>query len=101
MTPTAAERQEAISAYENAAPETLLSRIATFRRVADSQFVRAAEVRGAFVLMQYFGYMRRDPDQVGYGFWLGKLNEFNGNYITAELVKAFITSDEYQQRFGQ
>jgi hypothetical protein len=45
--------------------------------------------------------MRRDPDDAGYNFWLGKLNQFGGNYVAAEMVKAFITSDEYQQRFGQ
>jgi len=69
-------------------------------------FVRR-EFNRAFVLMQYFGYLRRDPDAApdsnfdGYNFWLGKLDEFNGNYIQAEMVKAFITSDEYRRRFGQ
>ena len=61
----------------------------------------------SFVLMQYFGYLRRNPDDAqdtdysGYDFWLTKLNQFNGNYINAEMVKAFITSSEYRQRFGQ
>ena len=58
--------------------------------------------------MQYFGYLRRNPndppelglDFGGYNFWLGKLNNFNGNYIAAEMVKAFITSGEYKERFG-
>ena len=36
----------------------------------------------------------------GYDFWLTKLNQFNGNYVSAEMVKAFITSLEYWQRFG-
>ena len=64
------------------------------------------EFRRAFVLMQYFGYLRRNPDEgrdtnlSGYAFWLAKLNEFGGNYVAAEMVKAFITSDEYRQRFG-
>jgi len=57
------------------------------------------------VLMQYFGYLRRNPNDApdadfsGYNFWLAKLNQFNGNYIQAEMVKAFITSGEYRQRF--
>ena len=68
--------------------------------VEDTDF-RNAELNRAFVLMEYFGYLRRDPDEDGYNFWLGKLNSFNGNYIQAEMVKAFITSDEYRQRFGQ
>ncbi len=60
----------------------------------------------AFVLMQYFGYLRRNPNDApdsdfgGYNFWLGKLNEFNGNFVNAEMVRAFIVSGEYQQRFG-
>ncbi len=60
----------------------------------------------SFVLMQFFGYLRRDPnsgpdtDYTGYDFWLTKLNQFNGNFVAAEMVKAFITSTEYRQRFG-
>ena len=56
--------------------------------------------------MQYFGYLRRNPndtpdaDYSGYDFWLTKLNQFNGDYQKAEMVKAFISSREYRQRFG-
>jgi len=39
-------------------------------------------------------------DHTGYDFWLTKLNQFNGNYIDGEMVKAFLTSIEYRQRFG-
>jgi len=59
------------------------------------------------VLMEYFGYLRRNPDDApdanfaGYNFWLNKLNQFNGSFIDAEMVKAFISSSEYRQRFGQ
>ena len=55
---------------------------------------------------EYFGYLRRnanegpDPDYSGYDFWLKKLNQFNGDYQKSEMVKAFITSAEYRQRFG-
>jgi hypothetical protein len=55
--------------------------------------------------MQYFGYLRRNPneaadaDYTGYDFWLNKLNQFNGNFISAEMVKAFLDSAEYQARF--
>ncbi|HVS21785.1 MAG TPA: hypothetical protein VHD88_08040 [Pyrinomonadaceae bacterium] len=64
------------------------------------------DLKSGRVLMQYFGYLRRnpndtpDPDYTGYDFWLTKLNQFNGNFINAEMVKAFITSIEYRQRFG-
>jgi hypothetical protein len=58
--------------------------------------------------MQYFGYLHRNPndppeltfDFQGYNFWLNKLNQFHGDYIGAEMVKAFITSGEYRQRFA-
>ena len=56
--------------------------------------------------MQYFGYLRRNPndpqdtDYTGWEFWLAKLNQFNGNFVNAEMVKAFIVSVEYRSRFG-
>ncbi len=85
------------------------TRAQVLRAVAEHANVVRREFNQAFVLMQYFGYLRRNPDDApepglnfnGYNFWLGKLNEFNGNYINAEMVKAFITSDEYRKRFGQ
>jgi hypothetical protein len=40
-------------------------------------------------------------DFQGYHFWLNKLNQFNGNFQDAEMVKAFLVSTEYRQRFGQ
>jgi hypothetical protein len=50
-------------------------------------------------MMQYFGYLRRDPDENGYEFWRNKLSEFNGDFERAEMVKAFLVSSEYRQRF--
>ncbi|MCM3902168.1 MAG: hypothetical protein ND866_10720, partial [Pyrinomonadaceae bacterium] len=55
--------------------------------------------------MQYYGYLRRNPDDGpdtnfgGWHFWLGKLNQFQGNFVQAEMVKAFIFSAEYRERF--
>jgi len=74
--------------------------------IAENQNLSNAEFNRAFVLMQYLGYLRRDPnsgkdsDYTGGDFWLTKLNQFNGDYIAAEMVKAFISSDEYRHRFG-
>jgi len=82
------------------------TRAQVLRAVAEDSDLNSAESNRAFVLMQYFGYLRRHPndrpdsDHTGYDFWLTKLNQFNGNYINAEMVKAFITSIEYRQRFG-
>ena len=59
------------------------------------------EFNRAFVQLEYFGYIKRDPDEGGYAFWLGKLNQFGGNFVNAEMVLAFISSPEYRARFGQ
>ena len=62
---------------------------------------------GVIGLVQYLGYLRRNPDAApdlnfaGFNFWLNKLNQFNGNYVAAEMLKAFIASNEYRRRFGQ
>jgi Domain of unknown function (DUF4214) len=62
--------------------------------------VKAREYNPAFVLMQYFSYLRRDVDEAGYDFWLGVVNNREPNNY-AGMVCAFITSAEYQLRFGQ
>ncbi len=82
------------------------TRADVLRAVAENAVFRQRQVNRAFVYMAYIGYLRRNPNATpdtsyaGYNFWLGKLNEFNGNYIQAEMVKGFITSIEYRQRFG-
>jgi hypothetical protein len=87
-------------------PADVTKRAQVLRIVADDPELRAAELNKAFVLMQYFGYLRRDPNALpdsdfsGYDFWLNKLNSFGGNFVNAEMVKAFILSGEYRHRFG-
>jgi|GEM_PF-260838 len=78
----------------------IITRAQALRLVAESELLRKNEFNRAFVALEYFGYLRRDPDANGYNFWLTKLNQFNGDYIKAEMVKAFISSPEYRQRFG-
>jgi hypothetical protein len=105
---SAPEREQLIAELASGAK----TRGQVLRAVADDADLRRAELNEAFVLMQYFGYLRRDPDAVGFGglpdpnfdgykFWLGKLDDNQGNFVKAEMVKAFITSIEYRQRFGQ
>ena len=85
-----------------------MSRARALRRVAENSTLAQQEFNRAFVLMQYFGYLGRNPNDLpeptlgfqGYNFWLNKLNQFNGNFLQAEMVKAFISSTEYRQRFG-
>lgn len=76
------------------------ARAFALRIIAENPAFAAAESNRTFVTMEYFGYLRRDPDATGFNFWLNKLNSFNGNFINAEMVKAFINSTEYRQRFG-
>jgi uncharacterized repeat protein (TIGR01451 family) len=59
-----------------------------------------SELNRAFVQMEYFGYMKRDADDAGNGFWLNKLNQYP-SFVEAEMVLAFISSPEYRARFGQ
>ena len=77
-----------------------LTRAQVLRQVAESSFLNNRELNAAFVFMEYAGYLRRDPDTSGYNFWFRKLNEFGGNFQNAEMVKAFLSSSEYRQRFG-
>ena len=69
------------------------------RSVTDDAAFAAAEYNRAFVLMEYFGYLRRDPDEAGYQFWLNILNNRVANNYRA-MVCAFLTSREYQERFS-
>jgi hypothetical protein len=84
----------------------LESRAEVLRKVAESGEFTRRETDSAFVLMQYFGYLRRAPndppntDFAGFDFWFSKLEQFGGDYRRAEMVKAFISSDEYRARFS-
>ena len=99
--PSQAER-DALVAGLDAGTET---RATVLRKVADNAAFRAKESNPAFVLMQYFGYLHRNPNEGpdtnmdGFNFWLNKLNEHGGDYNRAEMVRAFINSIEYRERF--
>ncbi|MGI8839084.1 MAG: TIGR03118 family protein [Pyrinomonadaceae bacterium] len=95
--PAADAFRNSLIAGLNAATET---RATVLRKVAEQEELAVREMNAAFVTMEYFGYLRRDPDTAGFNFWLNKLNAFNGNFIDAEMVRAFIESIEYRQRFG-
>jgi uncharacterized protein (TIGR03437 family) len=89
-----------------ASPADNTARAHALRLVAEDPMMVQQEFNKAFVLMEYFGYLQRNPNDApdgnynGFNFWLGKLNQFNGNFIQAEMVKAFLSSDEYRHRFG-
>jgi hypothetical protein len=96
------ERDNLVTALDNGT----MTRAQVLRAVAEDADLDASEKNRAYVLMQFYGYLRRNPndpqdsDYTGYEFWLNKLNAANGDAIAAEMVKAFITADEYRRRFG-
>ncbi len=109
VTPSSADRSAAIAEFGTATNTAdTAARARALRRVAENSILAQQEFNRAFVLMQYFGYLRRNPNDApeatldfsGYNFWLNKLNSFNGNFTAAEMVKAFLASSEYRRRFG-
>jgi len=101
------ERATAIALFGGAIDTSnITARAQALRQVAEDADLNNNEINRAFVLMQFYGYLRRNPndpqdtDYTGYDFWLTKLNQFNGNFVNAEMVKAFITSSEYRTRFA-
>lgn len=105
---SANERSTAIALFGSALDTSnVTARSQALRQVADDPDLVNAEFNKAFVLMQYFGYLQRNPnegpdtDYSGYEFWLTKLNKFNGSYVNAQMVQGFIDSGEYRSRFGQ
>jgi hypothetical protein len=107
ITPTTSERSDAISEFGSAsAASDAGARGRVLLRITQNGTYQTREINRSFVQMEYFGYLRRNPNAMpdmdfsGYNFWLNKLNAFGGNYITSEMVRAFITSSEYRARFG-
>ena len=75
-----------------------LTRAQAVRALADSDEVSAAEANSAFVAMQYFGYLRRDPEEGGYNDWLRTINANPADIRS--MVNGFMNSVEYRLRFG-
>ena len=115
--PSATERQAAIDVY---GAGDVAGRAAAMRQTMESASIFREYYNRGFVLTEYFGYLRRDPndppdaDWAGYDFWLAKMNAYSlpGEDVTleadafarvkrAEMVRAFILSLEYRERFGK
>jgi glucose/arabinose dehydrogenase len=94
---TVAERNALVNSLAN----QTATRAQVLRQIAEDPRFKSAKFNETFVMMEYFGYLRRDPDAAGFQFWLDKLNQFNGNFEQADMVKAFIVSGEYRDRFPQ
>ncbi len=76
-----------------------LTRAQVVRAMADSDEVGRAEFNPAFVAMQYFGYLRRDPETQGYNNWLRTINSNPDDFRS--MVNGFVNSTEYRLRFGK
>jgi hypothetical protein len=66
------------------------------RAVTESAEVYQKYYNEAFVVMQYFGYLRRDPDGL-YTDWIQALDR-TGDYRV--MVNGFMNSIEYRHRVG-
>jgi primosomal replication protein N len=103
LTLAAADRQALIDGLNNGT----LTRAQVLQQIVDNPTFIQQETNRAFVLMQFFGFLRRDPDDApdgdmkGFNFWLNKLNQFHGDFQAAEMVRAFIESAEFRRRFGK
>lgn len=104
---TADEEAQVASEFAGAPnSQDLDARSRVMRRLAENQTLSQRETNSAFVLMQYFGYLQRNPYDTpdsnldGYLYWLQKLESHNGDFRGADMVKSFLVSTEYRSRFG-
>jgi Calx-beta domain-containing protein/VCBS repeat protein len=107
ITPTLIERGNAIAEFDSATTAAnARARGLALLDVTRHPAFQQREMNRSFVQMEYLGYLRRNPNDApdgnfaGYDFWVNKLNAAGGNFITSEMVKAFLESREYRQRFG-
>ena len=115
VTPSSIERDALIAALNSGSK----TRAAVLLEIVETGAVYNKQYNSAFVLLQYFGYLRRNPadppdsNLAGFNFWLDKMNQFSlpgedmrdgatahGRVKRAEMVKAFIRSIEYRERFA-
>ena len=68
----------------------------------NNQSLIDAEYNRAFVFAEYAGYLRRNAEIGGFLFWFDQVNRFPIRNVQTQhaMVCAFITSAEYQLRFG-
>ena len=82
------QRENLLSRY-HAGADINESRALVLRQASDKTEFSNAVYNPSFVLMEYFGYLKRSRSG-GYDFWLNKLNSLAGNY--RGMVCSFMTS---------
>jgi hypothetical protein len=75
-----------------------LTRAQALRQIAESGEVYGAYYHQAFVVMEYFGYLRRDPDAL-YLNWISVLDANPAD--SRHMVEGFANATEYRNRFKQ
>jgi len=93
-----AERARLLALYQTGATVSE-SRSLVLRSVVKAEAFKQTQYNSGFVLSEYFSYLGRNPDSVGYTFWLGVLNSGDGQNYRG-MVCSFVTSLEYQHRFA-
>ena len=95
ITLTSAQRDQILFNLNN----NVMSRGMVLRALTERQDFSNREFNAGFVLSQYFGFLRRDPDEAGFQNFLALLNS-NPNDPRA-VVANFVNSTEYRLRFGR
>jgi hypothetical protein len=73
------------------------TRAQVLQEIAESPDVYRKFYNQAFVVMEYFGYLRRDPDEL-YTNWIAELDRTGD---PRRMVEGFVNSPEYRNRFVQ
>ncbi len=89
---TLSTRQAMIDGLNN----STLTRAVVLRQIVESTEVSTRYNHQAYAVMEYFGYLRRQPD----GFYLQWIADLDANNNPRGMVTGFVTSAEYRQRFG-
>jgi hypothetical protein len=92
------QRNALLAKYNSGANINEARSLAVREAIEDASF-KQAEYNKSFVLMQYFGYLQRNPDEGGYQFWLNVLDNKEPHNYTG-MICSFLTSAEYQKRFS-
>jgi hypothetical protein len=92
------EREKLLSLYDG----TNSGRAAVLNRLVSEPAMIDAHYNQAFVMVQYFSYLRREPDDSGFNFWVSTLKSkpLRDSGAARSMVCAFLSSTEYQNRFG-
>jgi CSLREA domain-containing protein len=94
----ASQRADLLGRYQAGANQNE-SRAAVIRGVAENAAFKQSQYNAAFVLTEYFSYLRRDAEREGFEFWLNILNDRARNNYRG-MVCSFVSSTEYQNRFS-